>query len=103
MEMRTILANVFHKYHFELSEPYKNFDAKKAGYGVENFQATMGPRDLTPEGLEATKRRADNNQTPQMAMYLKVTPGNHRHGYNAPVFVEILFAVPPASIGAPPT
>ena len=73
MEMRAILVNVFHKYHFELSEPYKNFDAKKAGYGVENFQATMGPRDLTPEGLEATKRRADKNQTPQMAMYLKVT------------------------------
>ena len=72
MEMRTILANVFYRYHFTLSEPYAKFDEKTAGFPLENLQATVGPRDITPEGLEATKRRFDNGQTPQMAMYLKV-------------------------------
>ena len=74
MEMRTILANVFHKFHFELSDPYKDFDEAKAGYPIENVQGTMGPRDLTSEGIEATERRIANGQQPQMAMYLKVYP-----------------------------
>ena len=73
MEMRTILSNVFYRYHFELSDPYRDFDAKKMGFPLENTQATMGPRDVTPEGLAETKKRAVNNQTPKMAMYLKVT------------------------------
>ena len=78
MEMRTILANVFHKYHFELSEPYRNFDPNKAGVPLENVQGTMGPRDVSPEGLEETKKRARKGQTPKMAMWLHVHPRQPR-------------------------
>ena len=49
MEMRTILANVFHRFNLELSEPYMDENVQKNG-GLENFAATMGPMDLTPEG-----------------------------------------------------
>ena len=72
MEMRTILANVFYNFHFELSEPYKNFDPIKTGVPLENVQGTMGPRDVSPEGLEESKRRAKKGQTPKMGMWLHV-------------------------------
>ena len=38
MEMRTILANVFHKYHFELSEPYKNLTPKRRAMVWKTFK-----------------------------------------------------------------
>ena len=69
--MRTILSNVFRKYSFSLSEPYAAYDRERDG-PIENWSATMGPKDLTPEGVEATERRFANGQGPQMAMYLKV-------------------------------
>lgn len=76
MEMRTILANVFHRFNLELSEPYKDENVKKNG-GLENFAATMGPMDLTPEGIEITKKRLAGEMTPnkpKMAMYLHAVP-----------------------------
>ena len=77
MEMRTILANVFHRFKFDLSEPYKNFDTIKQrtnGLPLENVQGTMGPRDLTPKGIETAEHRYVIGKRPNQAMYLKVTP-----------------------------
>merc|ERR1712166_515168 len=76
MELRTILANVFHRFNLELSKPYKDENVKKNG-GLENFAATMGPMDLTPEGIEITKKRLAGEMTPnkpKMAMYLHAVP-----------------------------
>ena len=54
MEMRTILANLFKRFTFELSEPYKNYNYDRDGpLGVPG--GTMGPKDLTPEGIARTK------------------------------------------------
>jgi len=39
--------------------------------------ATMGPMDLTPEGIEITKKRLAGEMTPnkpKMAMYLHAVP-----------------------------
>ena len=58
MEMRTILANIFHRFKFELSEPYKNIDPRK----LMNTLSTMGPRDVTPEGLKQTKINLNKKQ-----------------------------------------
>jgi len=71
MEMRTIMANVFKRFKFTLSEPYANWDSKKDG-PIENFQGTMGPRDATPEGIRASKERFKTRRRPLMAMYLDV-------------------------------
>jgi cytochrome P450 len=49
MEMRMILAHLFHKFHFTLSEPYAKWDPA-TDVPLENNQGTSGPRDLTPEG-----------------------------------------------------
>lgn len=73
MEMRTILSNVFRKFTFVLSEPYAKYNRDVDG-PIENFGGTMGPRDLTPEGLADTERRQSAGQGPQMAMYLKALP-----------------------------
>jgi cytochrome P450 len=77
MEMRTILANVFHKYDFILSEPYADENIQKNGF-IENVKGTMGPRDMTPEGLKETKERLKGKEgspkQPCMAMYLHVVP-----------------------------
>ena len=73
MEMRTILSNLFHSFDFELSEPYKNWDPERDG-PIENMAATMGPRDLTPEGLRASQERHSQNMGPKLGMWLKVTP-----------------------------
>lgn len=73
MEMRAILANVFRRFTLELSEPYARHNLARDG-PVENFQGTMGPRDLTPEGLEESARRLEKGMTPTMAMYLKAVP-----------------------------
>jgi len=73
MEIRTIFSNVFRHFSFSLSEPYANHDAEKDD-PIENFAGTMGPRDLTPEGIEETQRRFDNRQGPKMAMWLKAHP-----------------------------
>ena len=76
MEMRTILANVFHRFNLELSAPYSDVNVKKNG-GLECTGATMGPMDMTPEGLETTRQRmaglAQPNK-PKMAMYLHAVP-----------------------------
>merc|ERR1712232_571513 len=50
MEMRTILSHVFRHFSFTLSEPYARYDSARDG-PIENAQGTMGPRDLSPEGL----------------------------------------------------
>lgn len=77
MEMRTILSNVFRRYSFELSEPYTDENVAKNG-PIENFAGTMGPRDLTPEGLAEQARREAAKEAPMqtMAMYLKAIPRN---------------------------
>lgn len=73
MEMRAILANVFRRFTLELSEPYARHDPVHDG-PIENVQGTMGPRDVTPEGLEESARRLEKGMTPTMAMYLKALP-----------------------------
>jgi cytochrome P450 len=78
MEMRAILSHVFHKFSFELSEPYRDEHVAKHG-PIENVVGTMGPRDLTPEALAATQKRSecplDENAGPiPLAMYLRVVP-----------------------------
>ena len=76
MEMRTILANVFYKFNLELSEPYSDENVKKNG-GLENLGATMGPCDMTPEGLETTRRRMLGEiepNKPKMGMHLHCVP-----------------------------
>lgn len=72
MEIRTIVANLVHNFSFELSEPYANWDPTKDG-PLENMQATMGPRDVTPEG-QAENAQRQGKRSPSMAMYLKVSP-----------------------------
>ena len=83
MEMRTILANVFHKFSFELSDLYKNFDWEEYGHDIENFQGTLGPRDISPEGLHRTSERLSSltggpaglaGGGPVNGLYLKVVP-----------------------------
>ena len=85
MEMRTILANIFHRFSFEVSDLYKNFDFEAYGHPLENWQGTMGPRDLTPEGLKKTEERIKVRTGgpaglagggPFNAMYLNVIPRN---------------------------
>lgn len=78
MEMRTILSNVFRNFTFELSEPYAKYDRSRDG-PIENAGGTMGPRDLTPEGLANTKQRLAKGSGPQMAMYLKAIPRRVPH------------------------
>lgn len=73
MEMRAILSHVFRSFSFELSEPYAAHDPARDG-PLENAQGTMGPRDLTPEGLAESERRLQRGAQPQMAMYLKAVP-----------------------------
>merc|ERR1719502_712765 len=41
MEMRTIIANVFRRFKFELSDPYKAYDRARDG-PIENAGGTMG-------------------------------------------------------------
>jgi cytochrome P450 len=85
MEMRAILASVFHRFSFSLSEPYSNANVRKNG-PLENVQGTSGPRDITPEGLrEAARRQKDTTgkipKLPPMAMWLHVEerrPGKSR-------------------------
>ena len=48
----------------ELSQPYKDYSIDKDGF-LENSQGTMGPRDLTPEGLKSKGGRG-----PKMALYV---------------------------------
>ena len=64
LEMRTILAHVYRDFKFELSQPYKDYSIDKDGF-LENSQGTMGPRDLTPEGLKSKGGRG-----PKMALYV---------------------------------
>ncbi len=87
MEMRTILANVFHKFSFEMSDVYKNFNWKEYGHDIENFQGTLGPRDITPEGVKATAERMAARTGgpaglagggPVNGLYLKVVPRKPR-------------------------
>lgn len=75
MEMRTILSNVFRRFTFELSAAYS--DANVARYGpIENAGGTMGPRDLTPEGIAERQRRIAEHRSPRqpMAMFLRAVP-----------------------------
>ena len=81
--MRTILANGFHKFSFELSDLYKNFDWEEYGHDIENFQGTLGPRDISPEGLRRTSERLSSltggpaglaGGGPVNGLYLKVVP-----------------------------
>tara|TARA_B100000780_G_C21067141_1_gene429192 strand:+ start:804 stop:1265 length:462 start_codon:yes stop_codon:yes gene_type:complete len=76
MEMRTILANVYHKFNFVLSDPYTDLNIQRnAPEGqLANVQGTMGPRDLTPEGLETFKLKMNQGKRPNMAMYLHCVP-----------------------------
>eukprot|EP00943_MAST-04B_sp_MAST-4B-sp1_P006557 g6557.t1 len=87
MEMRTILANVFHRFSFELSDLYKNFDWEKYGHDIENFQGTLGPRDISPEGIKATAERMAARTGgpaglagggPVNGLYMKVIPRKPR-------------------------
>jgi cytochrome P450 len=65
MEMRAILANVFRRWDFTCSEPYKNPEIP-----IEMSIGTMGPRDLTPEGLEESAKLSEAGKTPVGGMYL---------------------------------
>ena len=78
MEMRTILSHIFHKYDVVLSEPYHDSNVKKNG-PIENVKGTMGPRDMTPEGLKESEERMSGTnpglpRQAKMAMYLHVVP-----------------------------
>lgn len=73
MEIRVIIANLFRHFTFELSEPYAAWAPETHG-PIENFQATIGPRDLTPEGVEENKRRQEIRRGPRMAMWCKLIP-----------------------------
>jgi len=76
MEMRTILSSVFRKYDITLSEPYLDKNVHQNG-PIENVQGTMGPKDMTPEGLKEAQERLIGKEgsprQPPMAMYLHVT------------------------------
>mmetsp|Transcript_6236 Transcript_6236/g.7584 ORF Transcript_6236/g.7584 Transcript_6236/m.7584 type:complete len:575 (+) Transcript_6236:49-1773(+) len=72
MEMRMILAHLFHKFSFSLSEPYKQWNSDSAP--LENNQGTSGPRDLTPEGLEESRKRKADNRADKLGMWLIVNP-----------------------------
>ena len=61
MEMRVILANLFHHFTFELASPTKEADTATF-LGVN--RATLGPRDTG----------VDEAASPQLALYLKVSP-----------------------------
>ena len=65
MEMRAILANVLRRWSFTCSEPYKNPTTK-----LEMSIGTMGPRDVTPEGLEESARLSAIGKTPAGGLYL---------------------------------
>ena len=67
MEMRTILANLFRRFSFELSEPYKNYDRERDG-PLENPAGTMGPKDLTPAGRKRTEENLNGIAGEQKAI-----------------------------------
>lgn len=73
MEMRTIMANVFRKFDFSLSDAYANHDAERDG-PLENFQGTLAPRNITEAGKKEAGRRKEKSERPPCAMYLKVAP-----------------------------
>mmetsp|Transcript_4099 Transcript_4099/g.5459 ORF Transcript_4099/g.5459 Transcript_4099/m.5459 type:complete len:302 (+) Transcript_4099:2-907(+) len=73
MEMRMILAHLFHKFKFSLSEPYAKWDPK-VDIPLENNQGTSGPRDLTPEGRAESKERNEDHRADKLGMWLIVEP-----------------------------
>ena len=65
----------------------KNFNWKEYGHDIENFQGTLGPRDITPEGVKATAERMAARTGgpaglagggPVNGLYLKVVPRKPR-------------------------
>lgn len=89
MEMRAILAHLFHRFKFELTPAYEAF---RRGEGSGDFSAdghievnagTMGPRDLTPDGEATSAKRFANNQPPKLGMWLRVVRRRMRRGLPA--------------------
>jgi len=85
MEMRTILAHLFHRFRFDLTPEYASFDRERrreddysAERQIEVNAGTMGPRDLTAEGVATSAKRHAKNQPPKLGMWLRVTPRNAR-------------------------
>ena len=79
MEMRAILAHLFHRFEFKLTSSYENLSHKSVSKfshdgHIEVNAGTMGPRDYTSKGMEETKRRRENRQPPKLGMWLKVIP-----------------------------
>ena len=62
-----ILANLFRRFSFELSEPYKNYDRERDG-PLENPAGTMGPKDLTPAGRKRTEENLNGIAGEQKAI-----------------------------------
>lgn len=74
LEMRAILANVFRRWSFTCSEPYKNPKVP-----IEVMLGTMGPRDLTPEGLKVNAERFAEGRGPTLGMFLHLHPREKRN------------------------
>ena len=70
VEMRTIVANLFRRFSFSLSEPYR--DENLAG-PLEVALGTCGPRDVTPQGLQESAERCRQGMAPKHGMWLHVT------------------------------
>ena len=54
----------------------RNWDEARDG-PIENNAGTMGPLDITPEGLRATAERRKKNMGPKVGMWLKARPRTH--------------------------